>query len=59
VGEAQQGDFFNQARNLPPRGIESGSWRCYSEVLTLTLEASLVPLILDFCDYEILNGNCF
>jgi hypothetical protein len=31
--------FFNQTRNSPLRGIESGTWRCYSEALTITLEA--------------------
>jgi hypothetical protein len=39
AGGAQRGDFFNQARNSPPRGIEPRTWRCYSEALTITLEA--------------------
>jgi hypothetical protein len=39
ASEAQRGNFFNQARNSPPRGIEPGTWRCYSEALTITLEA--------------------
>jgi hypothetical protein len=32
-------NFFNQARNSPPRGIEPRTWRCYSEGLTITPEA--------------------
>jgi hypothetical protein len=39
AGEAHRWDFFNQARNSPPRGIKSRNWRCYSEALTFTLEA--------------------
>jgi hypothetical protein len=39
AGGAQRGDFFNQARNSPSRGIEPRTWRCYSEALTITLEA--------------------
>jgi hypothetical protein len=39
AGGAQRGDFFNQARNSPPRGIEPGTWRCYSKALTIKLEA--------------------
>jgi hypothetical protein len=39
AGGAQREDFFNQARNSPPMGIEPGNWRCYSEALTITLEA--------------------
>jgi hypothetical protein len=32
--------FFNQGRNSSPRGMEPGTWRCYSEaLLTITLEA--------------------
>jgi hypothetical protein len=41
AGKAQRGDFFNQARNSPPRGIEPGTWRCYSETLTITLPSVL------------------
>jgi hypothetical protein len=36
---AQREIFFNQAKNSPLRGIEPGTWRCYSEALTITLEA--------------------
>jgi hypothetical protein len=39
AGGAQRRDFFNQARNSPPRGIKLRTWRCYSEALTITLEA--------------------
>jgi hypothetical protein len=39
AGGAQRVNFFNQARSSPPRGIEPGTWRCYSEALTITLEA--------------------
>ncbi|ONM14768.1 Pleckstrin homology (PH) domain superfamily protein [Zea mays] len=31
-------DFFNQSQNSPLRGIESGTWRCYPEALTITLD---------------------
>jgi hypothetical protein len=39
AGGAQRGFFFNQAKNLTTRGIEPRTWRCYSEALTITLEA--------------------
>jgi hypothetical protein len=39
AGGAQRGDFFNQAQNSPPMEIEPGTWRCYSEALTIALEA--------------------
>jgi hypothetical protein len=49
AGGAQRGDFFNQARNSPPRGIEPRTWRCYSEALTITLEAlSLLAVFIRF-----------
>jgi hypothetical protein len=39
AGRAQRGDFFNQAKKSPPRGIKPETCRCYSEALTITLEA--------------------
>jgi hypothetical protein len=48
AGRTQRGDFFNQARNSPPRGIKSGTWRCYSEALTITLEALSPDLTISY-----------
>jgi hypothetical protein len=43
-----KGIFLTKPENSPPRGIEPGTWRCYSEALTTRLEALLrLQLVLE------------
>jgi hypothetical protein len=42
-GGAQRGDFLNQARNSPPRGIKPRTWRCYPKAVQVRPEEIECP----------------
>jgi hypothetical protein len=52
--ETQRGDFFNQVQNLPLRGIEPRTWRCYSgaNILSLFSKDCSGTLILVACIFQ-------